>query len=165
MAIDQLSPFARLLRHYRIESGLTQEDLAGRAGLSARAISDLERGVKTRPPRVTVELPAEGLELAAEDRAALLGAVRRASVPHSNEVISFPEWLAASVQSPVAEAQPVLCPPEFRQVLEGLVGMYLDQQVQDRQINITVIMFSVGQPRAKASQPRGPARTTGEPGH
>ena len=37
--------FAGLLRRYRRERGLTQEELAERAGLAARTISDLERGL------------------------------------------------------------------------------------------------------------------------
>jgi transcriptional regulator with XRE-family HTH domain len=38
-----------LLRQYRVAAALSQEALAERAGLSARTISDLERGVKTSP--------------------------------------------------------------------------------------------------------------------
>lgn len=63
MVVDQLSPFAKLLRRYRLEASLTQEELAERANISARAISDPERGTKTRPHRVTVELLADGLGL------------------------------------------------------------------------------------------------------
>ncbi len=37
--------FGELLRRSRVATGLTQEELAERAGLSARGISDLERGV------------------------------------------------------------------------------------------------------------------------
>jgi transcriptional regulator with XRE-family HTH domain len=40
--------FGALLRRYREEAGLTQEALAERAGLSARGISDLERGIRHR---------------------------------------------------------------------------------------------------------------------
>ena len=35
--------FGDLLRGYRVAAGVTQEELAERAGLSVRAISDLER--------------------------------------------------------------------------------------------------------------------------
>jgi len=48
--------------------GLTQEDLAERAGLSARGIGDLERGVKTRPRAYTVRQLAEALQLSPDDR-------------------------------------------------------------------------------------------------
>jgi transcriptional regulator with XRE-family HTH domain len=36
--------FGELLRDHRRAAGLTQEELAERAGLSARSISELERG-------------------------------------------------------------------------------------------------------------------------
>ena len=36
--------FAGLLRRLRTEARLTQEELAGEAGLSPRSVSDLERG-------------------------------------------------------------------------------------------------------------------------
>jgi len=62
------SSFASLLRRTRQASGLTQEELAERARLSCRAVSDLERGVK-RPRRDTVTLLAEALTLAGEARA------------------------------------------------------------------------------------------------
>ena len=43
--------FAGLLRRLRSEAKLTQEELAEKAGLSLRAVSDLERGIhRTAPP-------------------------------------------------------------------------------------------------------------------
>ena len=69
--------FSTLLRRARRAAGLTQEQLAEQAGLSARAVSDLERG--DRPARrSTLELliPALGLEM--HDRAALEQAATRA---------------------------------------------------------------------------------------
>ena len=56
--------FGDLLRRFRVAARLTQEELAERAHLSARAISDLERGAKARPHRDTVALLAEALQLA-----------------------------------------------------------------------------------------------------
>lgn len=75
--------FATLLRRYRRAAGLSQEALAERAGLSARAVSDLERGVRRAPYRETVHLLAGALCLCDEDRAALEAAVQRARAPHS----------------------------------------------------------------------------------
>jgi len=76
MTVD--SPgFDGLLRQYRVAAGLTQEALAERSGLSARAVSDLERGVYRAPQRNTVRLLAAALELAEHDRALLVGAVLR----------------------------------------------------------------------------------------
>jgi tetratricopeptide (TPR) repeat protein/transcriptional regulator with XRE-family HTH domain len=68
MATDDRPQFASLLRGYRLASGLTQEALAERAHLSARAISDLERGLKRSPRRDTVELLATALSLSPRER-------------------------------------------------------------------------------------------------
>ncbi len=72
--------FAQLLRRYRRAAGLTQEQLAERAGLSARAVSDLERGENRTPRRDTLELLADALGLSADDRAAFDGTVNRTRV-------------------------------------------------------------------------------------
>ena len=61
MATDQPLTFAALLRHYRMAAGLSQEALAERAGLSVRAISDLERGERRRPYLHTVQQLAAAL--------------------------------------------------------------------------------------------------------
>ncbi len=68
--------FGPLLRRHRTTAGLSQEALAERAGLSTRAVSDLERGVKTRPHPATMRLLADALDLGPEDRAALAAASR-----------------------------------------------------------------------------------------
>jgi len=65
-----------LLRCYRAAAGLTQEALAARAALSARSISDLERGLSRAPRFETLALLARALGLAAEERAALFRAAR-----------------------------------------------------------------------------------------
>jgi tetratricopeptide (TPR) repeat protein/transcriptional regulator with XRE-family HTH domain len=65
------SSFAARLRALRTAAQLTQEELSERSGVSVRAISDLERGVKTRPQRATVQLLAEGLGLTDEERSDL----------------------------------------------------------------------------------------------
>jgi transcriptional regulator with XRE-family HTH domain len=77
MDTAQASSFAQLLKRYRRAAGLTQEGLAERANLSARAISDLERGIKRMPYRDTVDMLADALELGPEDRAALHASVER----------------------------------------------------------------------------------------
>jgi predicted transcriptional regulator len=46
--------FAGVLRKLRTVAGLTQEELAEAAGLSSRALSDLERGAVASPRRETV---------------------------------------------------------------------------------------------------------------
>src|SRR2546428_2034674 len=69
--------FGTLLRRHRIAAGLTQEELAERAGLSVRTIGDMERGVVHTPRKDTVALLAESLALSPRDQAALAAAARR----------------------------------------------------------------------------------------
>lgn len=52
-----------LLKRYRAAAGLTQEELAEKAEVSARTVSDVERGVRTRIYRDTAGRLAEALEL------------------------------------------------------------------------------------------------------
>jgi len=81
VSADRVSPigmpsFGPLLRRYREAAGLTQEELAVRAGLSARGISDLERGRRQTPRLETVRLLAEALALPLHQRALLEAAAR-----------------------------------------------------------------------------------------
>ena len=55
--------FAGLLRAHRTAAHLSQAELAARALISARAISDLERGMNRAPRRQTVILLSDALEL------------------------------------------------------------------------------------------------------
>jgi transcriptional regulator with XRE-family HTH domain len=73
--------FGRLLRHFRLRAGLTQEALAKRAGLSGRTISDLERGVKQAPRFDTVDLLANALQLSGAERDAFVAAARPERAP------------------------------------------------------------------------------------
>jgi tetratricopeptide (TPR) repeat protein/transcriptional regulator with XRE-family HTH domain len=77
MAAARTVLFGDLLRRYRVAAGLTQEELAERAGLSAKGISDLERGARTNPRRDTVSLLVEALGLAEHDRNVLAAAARQ----------------------------------------------------------------------------------------
>jgi transcriptional regulator with XRE-family HTH domain len=49
MGADDPARFGLLLRSRRLDAGLTQEELARRAGLSARTVGDLERGSTGQP--------------------------------------------------------------------------------------------------------------------
>jgi class 3 adenylate cyclase/transcriptional regulator with XRE-family HTH domain/tetratricopeptide (TPR) repeat protein len=82
--------FGTLLHRHRLAAELTQEALAERAHLSARAISDLERGAKTRPHRITVELLADALDLTTDDRAALVAALPSRAVADAGDVPDLP---------------------------------------------------------------------------
>jgi tetratricopeptide (TPR) repeat protein/transcriptional regulator with XRE-family HTH domain len=65
---DRVTGFGERLRADRVAAGLTQEELAERAGLSSRAIGDLERGVTRRPRRDTVRSIARAFGQAPESR-------------------------------------------------------------------------------------------------
>ena len=65
-----------LLRGHRLAAGLTQAELAARAGIGVRTVRDLERGRSARPQRTTVELLAAALGMSDADRAAFLAAAR-----------------------------------------------------------------------------------------
>lgn len=71
MPASQAPPFGLLLKRFRLAAGLTQEDLAERALVSARGISDLERGVNRAARRDTIRQLAEALQLDVDERAAL----------------------------------------------------------------------------------------------
>jgi predicted ATPase/DNA-binding XRE family transcriptional regulator len=73
------------LRRYRIEAGLTQEELAAQAGLSVRAVSDVERGVSRAPYPETVRRMATALDLDADVHATLDRARRRATARVSGD--------------------------------------------------------------------------------
>jgi tetratricopeptide (TPR) repeat protein/DNA-binding XRE family transcriptional regulator len=60
--------FAFLLRQLRNHAGLTQEELAEKASLSPRSVSDLERGINLTARRDTVQLLADALNLAGPAR-------------------------------------------------------------------------------------------------
>jgi predicted ATPase/DNA-binding XRE family transcriptional regulator len=69
--------FGDLLRRHRLIAGLTQEELAERAGLSRRGISDLERTARSHPYRETVRVLADALNLAGGERTAFFLAAKR----------------------------------------------------------------------------------------
>jgi predicted ATPase/transcriptional regulator with XRE-family HTH domain len=68
--------FASVLRAHRRAAGLTQQELAARAGVGVRTVRELERGRAIRPQRGTVELLADALGLVATARARFTQAAR-----------------------------------------------------------------------------------------
>jgi predicted ATPase/DNA-binding XRE family transcriptional regulator len=75
-AAAAVATFDALLRARRRALGLTQAELAARAGIGVRTVRDLERGRSSRPQRTTVELLANALGLAGSDRALFLAMAR-----------------------------------------------------------------------------------------
>jgi predicted ATPase/transcriptional regulator with XRE-family HTH domain len=70
--------FGDVLRQMRTAASLSQEELAERARVSPRGISDLERGARRTPHLTTVRMLADALELNPADRQTLLAAARPA---------------------------------------------------------------------------------------
>jgi non-specific serine/threonine protein kinase len=75
MARKRNLALGELLKRYRAASGLTQVELATRAHISERTLSDLERGVSRAPHRDTLHLLINALGLSDADQALLLDAV------------------------------------------------------------------------------------------
>ena len=89
--------FGELLRQRRLAAGLTQETLAERAGVSAKAISDLERDPDRTPRLDTVGLLADALDLGPAERASLLAAARP---PASGSAAAGPAGPAPAARTP-----------------------------------------------------------------
>ena len=96
----EAAPFGARLRSMRQAAGLTQEELAVRAGLSPNAVGALERGVRKRPQPHTVRSLSEALGLSEEGRTALLAGVPKRGVPGSSGAQEV------SPASPAASALP-----------------------------------------------------------
>jgi non-specific serine/threonine protein kinase len=96
-------PFGPLLRRLRIVTGLSQEELAERSGLSERGISALETGHRATPRPETVRLLADALELDAAARAALVAAARPelAAGPETLPAVTTPARPGASATLPL----------------------------------------------------------------
>lgn len=107
----EVSEIAGLLRSLRAEVRLTQQELADAAGVSVRAVSDLERGVNRTARRATASHMADALGLAGQARATFLAAAR-----------GRPTWEAA--RSAVAHAPPV--PAQLPPDPVGFVGRGLE---------------------------------------
>jgi transcriptional regulator with XRE-family HTH domain len=78
---DHNTSFGALLRRYRLAAGLSQESLAERAHVSARAISSYERGLRQAPYRGTLSAIIGALQLRPDERDALEDAVQRRRIP------------------------------------------------------------------------------------
>jgi non-specific serine/threonine protein kinase len=112
-------PFGKLLRAHRLAAGLTQVELATRAGLSAGSVKDLERGVRHRPQPSTAHRLADALGLTANDRAELLAGIQSGAASddlQSEQSTSSPlSTLPVRLTSFVGREQEV---PELCQLLD-----------------------------------------------
>ena len=139
--------FGAMFRRRRLAAGLTQEELASRAEMSVRAISDLERGRTTRPFRHSVRQLAAALGLegtAAEEFAAHALAC---SDPGSGADLAAP-GLAQQAPQQTGALMPRQLPAGVRQFagrrveLDALTGL-LDSEKQARGAGSTVAILAI----------------------
>lgn len=88
------------MRRYRTRAGLSQADLAERAGLTISAISVIERGVRTRPYAYTTRQLADALSLDGDERAAFLAA-RDTTRKHPTEPAAEPATPGPTASTPI----------------------------------------------------------------
>jgi len=110
--------FRTLLKQYRTQTGLSQEALAERAGLSARVVSDIERGVIHTPQRDTVTRLSDALGLAARQRAAF----GRAVPPRCRQRDIHGPVLSNGLHAPSAPRPDALLTTDLPAPLTELVG-------------------------------------------
>jgi tetratricopeptide (TPR) repeat protein/transcriptional regulator with XRE-family HTH domain len=116
--------FARLLRQLRTEAGLTQEELAAAAGLSARSVSDLERGVALTARKETARLLADALGLAGAARGSFEAVARGRPLPEASPApgIRMGGVAAATRTLPRDIASFTGRHPELRQLVGAATG-------------------------------------------
>jgi len=68
MAAVEVRTFAQLLKRHRLAAGLTQVELAERAGISPAAVTALERGINRTPHADTVARLVQALQLSLRRR-------------------------------------------------------------------------------------------------
>ena len=101
---DARTTIGDLLRRHRLATGLTQEELAGRSGVSPRSISEIERGRGSVPRRGTLELLADALQLSPPERAALYARPAPAIRPDAPDPAAAVSGAAAT---PIAASAPL----------------------------------------------------------
>lgn len=97
MQLAERTRFGALLKRYRRAAGLSQEALAEKAGLSVRAISDLERGVNHAPRFATLELLIGALPLSSQQQDFLKAAAQPEGFTPAGTVV---HWLQSNIPLP-----------------------------------------------------------------
>ncbi|MBD3924190.1 helix-turn-helix domain-containing protein [Nocardioides cavernae] len=131
--------FAVALRRLRESRSLTQEELAERSGVTAKAISALERGERRRPYPHTVRSLADGLRLEDDERAGLLAAVPSrspmSSPPEVDAPPPAPEPSATAVPSPTGPT--FGRSDELRRILDLVAGTTGTAGTAERLVTLT----------------------------
>ena len=123
--------FAGLLRQFRTEARLTQEELAEAAGLSPRSVSDLERGINRTARKDTAVLLADALSLTGQVRV-LFVAAARGRAPAAEVLAARPDGAAGGSAAAVTRSLPrdigsfTGREPELARLLGTLAGVTAD---------------------------------------
>jgi pimeloyl-ACP methyl ester carboxylesterase/DNA-binding XRE family transcriptional regulator len=101
-----------MVQRYRVAAGLSQEELASRAGLSRRCIADLERGARRSPYPATLRRLADALDLHDLARKDLLTVARRQAPLSQDQASRSPSRSstieAEDLQTRVVDSRPRL---------------------------------------------------------
>jgi tetratricopeptide (TPR) repeat protein/transcriptional regulator with XRE-family HTH domain len=112
------STFGQLLRRLRKNAGLTQKELACAAGVSERAVSDLERGINQTARAETARRLATALRLEGPENVIFVAVAQDppsqdgAALPEHSELLSRPRTLPRDIASFTGRE------PELRELLE-----------------------------------------------
>ncbi|HEV2371139.1 MAG TPA: tetratricopeptide repeat protein [Streptosporangiaceae bacterium] len=112
--------FGAMLRAVRVDRGLTQEDLAEAAGLSVRAVGELERG-RAVPHRDTVGRLSAALQLDEESQRRLT-ALARIGWASQRRAGAPPTEPTPAIQPPVTERSPSAPPAQLPRDMPDFVG-------------------------------------------
>ncbi len=116
--------FALALKQFRTASGMTQDELALRSGVSVRSISDLERGISRFPHKDTVQLLMDALGLSPDDAARLFALARTPPSPSAPPAPSEPTTPCIGREHELAQIHQRLRDPALRALtLTGEAGV------------------------------------------
>ncbi len=141
--------FGAVLRALRTVAGLSQEELAERAQLSAKAISALERGERRRPYPHTVRALATALDLDDAARARLLAAVPSPARPAAGSPAAEPATASATTVSATASPSPAAGAPDRMLAAPAT-------QLLGRDGDIAVLVRLLGEPSVRLVTVTGP---------
>jgi transcriptional regulator with XRE-family HTH domain len=128
MKTEKKSTGGYVLRHFRRRSGLSQTELAERAGISAGYVAMLEKGQRGNPSATIIERIAGALSLDGTDRADFLAAMGVSS-----------ESSVQTVQPPKTPLERILTvftsipagspegPPALDRLIDGLMAMIAEK--------------------------------------
>ncbi|MGC1210175.1 MAG: helix-turn-helix domain-containing protein, partial [Micromonospora sp.] len=153
---------SELLRGHRLAAGLTQAELASRAGVGVRTVRDLERSRSSRPQRTTIDLLADALGLTGPARTAFVAAARpsSAAAPPPPAVPHLAVTGTVGAGAPVTLPQPIALVGRDRDVAEIAALLAADHPVVSlvglAGVGKTALALSVGHTVA-ADHPGGVA--------